>query len=193
MGSLIGQRIDYSGVGVLRGQWDIPSKWPKQTFPPPLPGTYKQEGRFILCKYLKNLPWSWETTRKPCLAKTLPNSSYLEQCSPTPWLTNINALTKAKKIITSINLVAGLDIFWRYADKELNAIPSNLYPYSNFPAIQLPKAPWYKKKNFSGRPCSWMDRLPILSNPFTMGVPSLTLEDTPIPLVPWAFQRKPQL
>ena len=26
MGSLIGQRIDYSGVGVLRGQWDIPSK-----------------------------------------------------------------------------------------------------------------------------------------------------------------------
>ena len=99
MGSLIGQRIDYSRVGVLRGQWDIPSKkWPKQTFPsPPLPRTYKQEGQFILCKYLKNLPWSWETTRKPCLAKTLPNSSYLEQCSPTPWLTNINALTKAKK------------------------------------------------------------------------------------------------
>ena len=99
MGSLIGQRIDYSGVGVLRGQWDIPSKkWPKQTFPPPpLPRTYKQEGQFMLCKYLKNLPWSWETIRKPCLAKTLPNSSYLEQCSPTPWLTNINALTKAKK------------------------------------------------------------------------------------------------
>ena len=26
-----------------------------------------------------------------------------------------------------------------------------------------------------------------------MGVPSLILEDTPVPLVPWAFQRKPQL
>ena len=47
MGSLIGQRIDYSGVGVLRGQWDIPNK--KMTkanlpFPPSLPRTYKQEG-----------------------------------------------------------------------------------------------------------------------------------------------------
>ena len=100
MGSLIGQRIDYSGVGVLRGQWDIPSK--KMTkanlpFPPPSQEHINKRGQFILCKYLKNLPWSWETTRKPCLAKTLPNSSYLEQCSPTPWLTNINALTNAKK------------------------------------------------------------------------------------------------
>ena len=100
MGSLIGQRIDYTGVGVLRGQWDIPSK--KMTkanlpFPPPSQEHINKRGQFILCKYLKNLPWSWETTRKPCLAKTLPNSSYLEQCSPTPWLTNINALTKAKK------------------------------------------------------------------------------------------------
>ena len=26
MGSIIGQRIDYNGVGALRGQWHIPSK-----------------------------------------------------------------------------------------------------------------------------------------------------------------------
>ena len=26
MGSIIGHRIDYNGVGVLRGQWHIPSK-----------------------------------------------------------------------------------------------------------------------------------------------------------------------
>ena len=26
MGSTIGQRIDYNGVGALRGQWHIPSK-----------------------------------------------------------------------------------------------------------------------------------------------------------------------
>ena len=164
MGSLIGQRIDYSGVGVLRvhRERDIArKKWPKQTFPSPLPGTYKQEGQFILCKYMKNLPWSWETTRKPCLAKTLPNSSYLEQCSPTPWLTNINALTNAKKIIATINLVAGLDIFWSYANKELNAIPFNSYPYKNFPAIQLPKAPWCKKKKISmlGLVHGWIDSL----------------------------------
>ena len=34
-----------------------------------------------------------------------------------------------KKIIATINLVAGLDIFWSYANEELNAIPSNSYPY----------------------------------------------------------------
>ena len=26
MGSIIGHRIDYNGVGALRGQWHIPSK-----------------------------------------------------------------------------------------------------------------------------------------------------------------------
>ena len=26
MGSIIGQKIDYKGVGALRGQWHIPSK-----------------------------------------------------------------------------------------------------------------------------------------------------------------------
>ena len=37
MGSMIGHRIDYNGVGVLRGQQHIPSKnWPK--YPPPPPG-----------------------------------------------------------------------------------------------------------------------------------------------------------
>ena len=34
IGSIIGHRIDYNGVGALRGQWHIPSKnWPK--YPPP--------------------------------------------------------------------------------------------------------------------------------------------------------------
>ena len=36
MGSTIGHRIDYNGVGALRGQWHIPSKnYP--TYPPPPP------------------------------------------------------------------------------------------------------------------------------------------------------------
>ena len=36
MESIIGHRIDYNGVGALRGKWHIPSKnWPKY---PPLPG-----------------------------------------------------------------------------------------------------------------------------------------------------------
>ena len=35
MGSIVGHRIDYNGVGVLRGQRHIPSKtWPK--YPPPI-------------------------------------------------------------------------------------------------------------------------------------------------------------
>ena len=33
MGSIIGHRVDYNEVGVLRGQWHIPDKdWPK--YPP---------------------------------------------------------------------------------------------------------------------------------------------------------------
>ena len=38
MGSIIGHRIDYNGVGVLRGQRHIPSKnWPKYPHHPPPP------------------------------------------------------------------------------------------------------------------------------------------------------------
>ena len=40
MGSIIGHRIDYNGVGALRGQRHIPSKnWPKWPPPPPPPPT----------------------------------------------------------------------------------------------------------------------------------------------------------
>ena len=34
MGSIIGHKIDYDGVGVLRGQWHIPSKNYPSTLPP---------------------------------------------------------------------------------------------------------------------------------------------------------------
>ena len=36
MGSIIGQKIDYNGVGALRGQRHIPSKH-KPKYPPPAP------------------------------------------------------------------------------------------------------------------------------------------------------------
>ena len=35
MGSIIGHRIDYNGVGAPRGQWHIPSKNLPKYFPPP--------------------------------------------------------------------------------------------------------------------------------------------------------------
>ena len=35
MGSIIGHRIDYNGVGAARGQWHIPSKNLPKYFPPP--------------------------------------------------------------------------------------------------------------------------------------------------------------
>ena len=34
MGSIIGHKLDYDGVGVLRGQWHIPSKNYPSTLPP---------------------------------------------------------------------------------------------------------------------------------------------------------------
>ena len=43
MGSKIGHRIDYNGVGALRGQRHIPSKnLPKYPPPPPPPGGSQQ-------------------------------------------------------------------------------------------------------------------------------------------------------
>ena len=37
MGSIIGQKIDYNGVGALRGQQHIPSKHLPKYPPPPTP------------------------------------------------------------------------------------------------------------------------------------------------------------
>ena len=55
MGSIDGQRIDYNGVGVLRGQRHISSKdWPK--YPPPREDYDYQATRsviFILKAYYK--------------------------------------------------------------------------------------------------------------------------------------------
>ena len=39
MGSIIGQKIDYNGVGALRGQRHIPSKYLPKYPPPPPPGS----------------------------------------------------------------------------------------------------------------------------------------------------------
>ena len=47
MGSIIGHKIDYGGVGVLRVQWHIPSKnLPK--FPPPPPGNRTLNVSFVI-------------------------------------------------------------------------------------------------------------------------------------------------
>ena len=43
MGSIIGHRMDYNGVGAMRDQWHIPSKnFPNYPLPPPAPGYLRQ-------------------------------------------------------------------------------------------------------------------------------------------------------